>query len=184
VPSEFPVKEEPHRSSVPAEGVDEIGVKGEIAVVERPQLERSRLCAMDGQVEKGDIEKIDGSTVGGDEIEGFFGRCLCLGRGAKEEVDIGRHACLLQGRQGPCRLLEAQALFEGFEHTLVTRFEAELEHHAPGGLQGFAEIDIGEKRNEAGEAAPGDSKRAFGNPLHESRAESIVHEVNERRSVS
>ena len=66
----FLVKEGPDSASPPAVGVDEIGVEGQTSMVERPQFQGPCLGTVDGQVEDGDVEKIDEVGKASHELEG------------------------------------------------------------------------------------------------------------------
>jgi hypothetical protein len=55
--------------------------------------------------------------------------------------------------------LQAHALFQAIQHRLVARFQAELEHPAPGGRQLQTEIEVVERRRDAHKSVPGRARR-------------------------
>src|SRR4030042_3094239 len=94
VPSEFRIQKVPDRSSVPAVGVLEIGIEGEIPFVKTCCLEAGSLRAVEGKVEDGYIHKPDFLGVLRHKREGMLRLGACLGRRAEEEIDVGGDAGL------------------------------------------------------------------------------------------
>jgi len=85
---EFLVEELSYLLSVPTFGMDEIRVKGEVAVVKVAGDERPGVVAIDRKVEDGEIDEVNKIMVTGYEVERFPCAGRRLLRRAEEEVDV------------------------------------------------------------------------------------------------
>lgn len=101
MPLEFLIEKEANLAPVPSLWMHEVRVEGKIAVIEILQLEPRCIRTVAGQVEDGDIEKVDGITVGGDELSGSLRGSMVFLRRAEEQIDVRADPRLLEHMKRP-----------------------------------------------------------------------------------
>jgi len=174
----------PDRVPVPATGVGEVAIEGEVPVVEGPGLEAGRFGARHGQVEQGDVNEVDPVCARGDEVPGPEGGLAVFRRRAEKDVEKDADPCLGEIPEGAIDLVEAGALPEGVEDPLIGRLEPELQHGAARGGEAPAEVRIGQERGKPGESVPGNPGRRCRQSAEVQRGDLGVREMEEAGSVA
>jgi len=164
---------------VPARGMNEILVQGQIACVKIPDGETAGFGAGGGQVEDRQIQVVDAIGVARDKIERFFRAGLRFRRRAEQEITVGGDAGPVQALQGGRSHCRVHAFVEGLQNLRIAGFDAQLEHDASCGLERPAEIIIGELRRYAGKAVPGNARRLCGKRGKERRRNGAVQEMDQ-----
>ena len=100
------------------------------------------------------FKKIYRFTVLHHEIKGFPCLLISLRRRPKKEINIGADPGALNAFQGAGSQFKIDALLKTVQDLLISRFQPEFQHNAPGPLQRQTEVLVGKMGGYPGEAIP------------------------------
>ena len=140
--SDLPVDKAPHLPPVPPLGMFKICIERKIACGEGPSHKISSGSSKDWHVEDRHVEEIYGGIVFHYIFHGSAGGSPVFGRGSKEEIHIGPDTGILQVPENPGGCFQVNALLQGVENPLITRFQAQFQHDTPGVMQASTEYRV------------------------------------------